>query len=148
MNNELLYLVWLSRIPIDRIYCRSDRDVHYSNSANFTAGILCARSENELENYCVASQAFTWFGVVLVVFDLLPADPCSVDEIAFEVLVRDATVFFQKRIDGLRKILVGLADCWIESKQFHPKRISLVSEMSLYQFKDCCLWTNLNLCEP
>jgi hypothetical protein len=44
-------------------------------------------------------------------------------------------VFFQKLIDCLRKILVGLSNCWIETEQLHKKILSRPSEMSLYQLK-------------
>lgn len=109
----------------------NDQDIR----AHFSSGVLRSTFTNVLYDYAVIFESFAWFGMILIIFDLLPADAGHRNKITLKVFVRDAAVFFQKFIDRLRKILIGFSNCWIETEQLHKKILSRPSEMSLCQLK-------------
>lgn len=100
---------------------------------NLPGCILRSTFTNVLDDHAVIFDSFIRFGMVLIVLDLLPPNSSRHNEIAFKLVVRDTAMLFQKSINRLGKILVGLSDCWIETEQLHKKILSRPSEMSLYQ---------------
>ena len=102
---------------------------------NFPTRIFSPTITDKLDNNAVIFESLPRLWMIFVVLNLLPADASGHNEVALKVLVRYTTMFFQKIIDCLGKILVGFSDCWIESKQPHPQSLTNPSEMSLYQLK-------------
>lgn len=148
MNHKLLDLPGFGGVPVNQIgNPQRGQDCHGILS-HFAASILGPRLHNKLQYDSVVLEALRWLWMVFVVLNLFPGDSGGVDEVPLKILVRDAAVFFQKLGDYLRKIFVGLSDCWIELKQFHSQIIPLAAEMSLYQFKTHRRRTNMSLSDP
>lgn len=101
----------------------------------FPEAIILTTSPNVLDNDAIVLKTLARLGMIFIVLNLFPTDACRRNEITFKIFIRDATMFSQKAIDRLGKILVGFPNCWIESKQPHRQILTNPSEMSLYQLK-------------
>lgn len=145
MNDKLFDLLWGRCVPEHRIGQGKDRNRLGSNPADFPASVPCARLKDESQDNRIVFEPFARLGMVLVVLNLLPADPRGVHKISLEVFIRDTAVLLRKIVNRLGKILICLADSWVDSKQFHPSSISPTSEMSLYQLLASRQRTKLNL---
>ncbi len=145
MNDKLFGLFRDHCVPEHHVGEGKDRNRHGGNPADFPAGVPCASLKDESQDDRIVFEPFARLGMILVVLNLLPADAGGGHKIALEVFIRDTAVLLRKIINRLGKILICLADCWVDSKQFHTSSISAASEMSLYQLLARRQRTKLNL---
>lgn len=135
VNRERLNSSWRGYVLVRKKANRCKTTESHYIKTHLSCCVPFSTIPHILDNDTIIFESFAWLWMTLVVFDLLPSDAGRSDKIAFKVFIRDAAVFFQKVIDRLGKILVGLSNCWIKSEQSHSSSLPKPSEMSLYQFR-------------
>lgn len=93
MNDELFNFVGFAEIHINQAHSEQKRRSIDQVMPSFSSGVLAPFLKHILENDGIVFQALARFWVVLVVFDLFPADAGRSNEIPFEVFFRDTAVF-------------------------------------------------------
>lgn len=145
MNDKLFGLSRSRCVPERHVGEGKDRSRHGGNPADSPAGVACASLKDESQDNRIVFEPFARLWMVFVVLNLFPTDAGGRHKIALEVFIRDTAVLLRKIVNRLGKIFICLANCWVDSKQFHPSSISPASEMSLYQLSARHQRTKLNL---
>ncbi len=134
VDGESLNRIWGREKPIAKSHDDGKTSDCQNTEANFPASILLSTFTDKFDYDAIVFESLTRLWMIFIVLNLFPSDASDRNEVTLEFFIRHTTMFFQKVVDRLGKILIGFSDCWIESKQLHRKSLSFPSELSLYQF--------------